>query len=117
MKEQFVPYRLAVKMKELGFDEECLGSYMGYNTKDPNLVIRGVMVGQSWDVICTAPLWQQAFDWFREYHFRHAFISKLPYGYSCGVDSEDGNQIKWDRVDYYIEAKIKCLEMLIESVV
>ena len=27
MKKEFVPYELAVKLKELGFDEPCLGNY------------------------------------------------------------------------------------------
>ena len=31
MEEEFVPYELALKLKELEFDEECLASY--HNTK------------------------------------------------------------------------------------
>ena len=27
MEKEFVPYELAVKLKELGFDEECFGYY------------------------------------------------------------------------------------------
>jgi hypothetical protein len=34
MKREFVPYELAVKLKELGFDEPCLASY--YTDIDEN---------------------------------------------------------------------------------
>ena len=71
MENQFVTYGIALKLKELEFDEECLASY--HNTK---------IIGyekESWLVlnedsdqflestfICKAPLWQQVIDWFRE---------------------------------------------------
>ena len=71
MENQFVTYEIALKLKELGFNDECLASY--HNTK---------IIGyekESWLVlnedsdqflestfICKAPLWQQIIDWFRE---------------------------------------------------
>ena len=39
MTEQFVPFEVAVKMKELGFDERCLTSY------DPDGKLRSI-----WDI-------------------------------------------------------------------
>ena len=33
MKEQFVPYELAAKLKELGFDEACLAFYIKIGEK------------------------------------------------------------------------------------
>lgn len=74
MKEQFVPYDLAIKLKELGFDEQCFG----YWTRPVILRLKNIedviinfeyveFVCQS-DDSCLAPLWQQAFDWFRERH-------------------------------------------------
>ena len=30
MKDQFVPYEIAVKLKEKGFDQPCLGYYTQY---------------------------------------------------------------------------------------
>ena len=71
MENQFVTYEIALKLKELGFNDECLASY--HNTK---------IIGyekESWLVlnedsdqflestfICKAPLRQQIIDWFRE---------------------------------------------------
>ena len=39
MTEQFVPFEVAIKMKELGFDEKCLTSY------DPDGKLRSI-----WDI-------------------------------------------------------------------
>lgn len=64
--ELFVDYDIALKLKKLGFNEECLYYYdsfayvgsssafwQNYNTSE-NLVSR--------------PLWQQVIDWLREKH-------------------------------------------------
>lgn len=69
LQNEFVPYELAVKLKELGFDEPCFGRYrknkfqlnmLGkphkYNSEE---IVKG-------DISST--LWQQAFDWFRDVH-------------------------------------------------
>jgi hypothetical protein len=62
MKEEFVPYETALKLKELGFDKPCLGYY---NT-DPFLPMPTFNLNQPFDhVWCLpAPLYQQAFEFF-----------------------------------------------------
>jgi hypothetical protein len=70
MKEQFVPYELAVKLKQLGFDEECLGFY----ERNQELIIQECLITDfhSDSLQCVAPLFQQAFRWFREkYGLQH----------------------------------------------
>lgn len=67
MEKQFVPYKLAVKLKELGFDEECLTCYCNH-WKDLQPYLWDVNqpdYGEYWDLNSKvyAPLWQQAFDW------------------------------------------------------
>ena len=59
MEKQFVTYKLSLKLKELGFKEECFKVYdtLGY------LQNVGTMVEMGLPYIL-APLWQQAFDWF-----------------------------------------------------
>lgn len=67
MKEQFVPYEQALGLKELGFNEECISRYWTNifqlrspeNFNSENSKIDSV----------SAPLWQQAFDWFRDKGF------------------------------------------------
>ena len=78
MEKEFVPYELALKLKELGFDECCFKAYRQshftlttgeedetpfrlYDLLTSNSFYNGWREGE-----CTAPLWQQTFDWFRE---------------------------------------------------
>lgn len=77
MEKQFVTYEIALKLKELGFDEECLACFQmhGYPISYHKLII------PTWDeeylqyetgmkdivdTVIYAPLWQQAVDWLRE---------------------------------------------------
>jgi hypothetical protein len=34
MEKEFVPYGLALRMKVIGFDEPCLGSYYSYSEEN-----------------------------------------------------------------------------------
>jgi hypothetical protein len=58
MEKEFVTYEIALKLKELGFEEECLAYF-----EDKELTLgRLSSVGKKRYLI--APLWQQAIDWF-----------------------------------------------------
>jgi hypothetical protein len=77
MNNQFVPYNLAMYMKELGFDESSRWLYHDgklvhtHNFKPRNHnAIHGT-------IEVTAPLYQEAFDWFREKRGLHGII--YPY--------------------------------------
>jgi hypothetical protein len=66
MKEQFVTYEIALKLKELGFDEECW-FYFSPLTKE--LMCHSPIDERNSTYKhkeVSAPLWQQAIDWFRE---------------------------------------------------
>lgn len=65
MQKQFVTYEIALKLKELGFDEECLGWFWG---KTPVLEIGRTTLDALINPAILAPLWQQAIDWLREKH-------------------------------------------------
>lgn len=68
MEKQFVKYEIALKLKELGFDEVCLAVYFrnkfqlvkGFNINNVDLHVANQM-----DAIL-APLWQQVIDWLVE---------------------------------------------------
>jgi hypothetical protein len=67
MKHLFVPYELAVKLKEKGFDEECLAFYMGKKLQICTYTFsdRNINSSFSTDVkLCSGPLYQQVIDWF-----------------------------------------------------
>ena len=59
MKKEFVPYELALKLKEIGFDEEGFGMYNENGE---------VLPFKPYTSESKAILFQQAFRWFREKH-------------------------------------------------
>lgn len=83
MNKQFVTYEIALKLKELDFDEKCFGwfnekgelmqfpncnvfwnknSEIAYNRTLPNLFRKK----KAKELMCTAPLWQQAVAFLAE---------------------------------------------------
>jgi hypothetical protein len=84
MEKEFVPYELAVKLKQLGFDEECFG-YYDLNNKPNFFGADGLM-----DTHCVQvnrPTFSQAFRWFRDNHNVRQNIMDF-------IDDEVG--IEWD---------------------
>jgi hypothetical protein len=61
MKDLFVPYELAVRLKEKGFNEPCLATYH----KEYKSIIPVYAKFTDQDVF-KAPLWQQVIDWLME---------------------------------------------------
>jgi hypothetical protein len=64
MTKEFVPYELAVRLKELGFEESCFGGF--YDNGDLN--IQRVDFQSPLEGFCLSPTFSQAFRWFRENH-------------------------------------------------
>ena len=65
MENEFIPYNLALALKELGFDEEC---FAYYNLKE-EITFKSchnrvpiIMSGKK----CGIPLYQQAFRWLHQ---------------------------------------------------
>ena len=83
MKEQFVTYEIALKLKELDFDEECFSAYtesgnlmdIGDYSNDDKI---GELDGHSYYIFCLAPLYQQVIDWFRDKHHTNIEINRFP---------------------------------------
>ena len=100
MTEQFVPFEVALKMKELGFDEKCLTSY------DPDGKLRSIWDIGSYDVedekylentpdklycrnspnannYIAAPLWSQLFMYLvseKDVHlFKNGLLEEIDY--------------------------------------
>ncbi len=61
MTDQFVTYKIAEKLKALGFNEECFGGYSAEGKLYPVIVCFQSEI----DGHCLAPIWQQAIDFFR----------------------------------------------------
>jgi hypothetical protein len=123
MEKEFVPYVLAVKLKELGFDEPCFGFYskiyglMMVKTSGSSSLYKDA--GE-----CLSPTYSQAFRWFREkYHiigevkFKGGKTTKTAwydYVIYSEIDWNDENPSKQWKT--YEEAELACLEKLIEIV-
>lgn len=131
--EGFVPYEESLELKKLGFDiDKHHGAYikfigdeeMCYDPLDwANYKFWG---GRDFEVICKTPMYQQAFDWFREEHGLDSYIETTSFKgekiYAVTVkdwnDEDPENWETWGRRPYddHDEAKLECLQKLIEIV-
>jgi hypothetical protein len=122
MKNEFIPYEQSVKLKELGFDEPCIAFY-----EPGNKQVQVVGVEQRYnnpellrmEDFC-APLYQQAFRWFRE---KHGLVGIIKFGtndFTYNVYNEDGmGLLTKESLNFnstYEEAELACLKKLIEIV-
>ena len=114
MEKEFVPYEQALDLKELGFDEKCLGYY---HNKELSFGPR-----TSYGEVIEAPTFSQAFRWFREKYFLFGQITIAEYelennGFEYEIKSKDKSIDTW-RGGYktYEEAELECLKKLIEIV-
>jgi hypothetical protein len=117
MKTEFVPYEEALALKELGFDEICFGYYTS-----PTGLLLQQPTGGNGEFVYYAPLYQQAFRWFREKHEIHSFIDckwkNLGWEFQLVDLSKMETISSIDRYNYktYEEAELACLRKLIEIV-
>lgn len=81
LKKLFVPYELAVKLKEKGFNEPCIGLYLEsgrlWSLDNTGGDFSGI-TNENKKRETAAPLYQQITDWFRDKYNLHFFI--VPYG-------------------------------------
>ena len=123
--KDFVPYEIALALKELGFDDKCFGAYdkkykLAISTSDywdkSSLYSLNDYFGKN-TYRCLAPLYQQAFRWFREKYKLDNWVYKsrdYVYFYSILIDSRYLSA----NVEFisYEEAELECLKKLIEIV-
>ena len=68
MKKQFVTYEIALQLNDLNFDEPCFSCYDEKGMFALTIMSLKEFYTNSeedtWN--CTAPLWQQVIDWFRD---------------------------------------------------
>jgi hypothetical protein len=111
LEKEFVPYEIALDMKSIEFDEPCLGYYI--ELKNP---VEGLLkIGLDNDYL-QAPLYQQAFSWFREKYDIHSQIYSDASGdFKFYIDWGFGMHTFKD-VYSYEEAELECLKKLIKIV-
>jgi len=130
MLKEFIPYEQALELKELGFDELCLAKYsidivgetiphFRYNNRisQAEALDEGVWFNHNSgkDHIWAAPLYQQAFRWFREKYDLKFHIRQDNWNNWCSVYIliPDEHERVGDYLTYE-EAELACLNKLIE---
>ena len=113
MNKEFVTYKQALALKELGFDEPCITSY--------NESEKLFKIWEDEQVIgitkCLAPLYQQAFRWFREKHNIRVWTEWGSEYLCCAmIQYSSGMKECIDCCSNDEEAEQACLDKLIEII-
>ena len=122
MNREFIPYELALELKQLGFNEPCLASYYHAGRK---LDICEYINHGEYTVL--APTFSQAFKFFRE---KHQLIHYISWVYKKtydgvdwffrikGINMANNNVMPHDETRFgtYEEAEVACLIKLIEII-
>jgi len=136
MEKEFVSYEQALALKELGFDEICLAFWDGKNTdafyfNNIRDASGDYTPFQKHDRLkwFGAPLYQQAFRWFRDkYNFEYQIIKSVNGNYSVVIHLNTQEYL--DKISTqphacieevtdcysYEEAELECLIKLIEII-
>ena len=118
MNKEFVPYEQALELKELGFDDYNIAWYAIVDEKPK-------MVFLNYGSHLCAPLYQQAFRWFREKYDLFGCIDLqvcTPSHWFIRIDKIEINDYLYHsedkdmRFNTYEEAELECLKKLIEIV-
>jgi len=113
MENNFVPYELALELKELGFDEPCLGFYRIFSDGDVELLINSNSDMRQLE----APLFQQVFKFFREKYQLHSTITSISqesWQWHITKPGESLGKLYDEDFYTYEEAELACLKKLIE---
>lgn len=123
MEKEFIPYNLALELKDLGFDEPCFR----FKNNISN-VFEQKIEGYDWNQVekfVSIPTFSQAFRFFREkyqmnanidWNFYAELMNRLPdKNFYYVVKNKIGNnKILSESFETYEEAEVECLKKLIE---
>ena len=128
IEQEFVPYEETFALKELGFNEPCLGYYLCRNSAfgidDLEITTECIDLVRYDYASCVVPTFSQAFRWFRE---KHNLIGGVQYigglkpettWWDIYVVGHFNTNICEMSMEYqpYEEAELACLKKLIEIV-
>lgn len=132
MDKEFAPYEQAIALKELGFDEPCLRAYRSTDSEQDLMSLstwQNFTVHDNHDGFAAAPLYQQAFRWFRKKHNLYTWVSPrtectgkvvyIPHGRTLPDTTKGGfivDIIPYSIYNTHEEAELECLKKLIEIV-
>ena len=124
MEKQFCIYSISLKLKKLGFDEECFGyfdedanfcTFEYYDVERQNSTIQSEYAGIKQ---CTAPLWQQAIEFLlKGLHQKYPYIHIMyvnPNEYSILMEQPKDTFTGRDYVDYGVNSIEELVLKMIE---
>ena len=117
MNKEFIPYEQALELKKLGFDERCFMYYW----HDSEELAATQWYAKHTDLSnnkLSAPLYQQAFRFFREkYGYNGVIEGSKRFGFEWCIYRDEYEYIKPpNNTTTYEEAELECLKKLIEIV-
>jgi len=120
MGKEFIPYEQALALKKLGFNQSCLSYYSdsfhgGFQHKISKVYSQTEYSNQ----ICSTPLYQQAFRWFREKHKLSVCIESHytdEWFYFYKIEGEARNYGENKDYDTYEKTELASIKKLIEIV-
>lgn len=127
MKDLFVPYQESLELKELGFDEPCLGFYDGKGNTELYFNYKRDASGDFAPFVkherltwFGAPTFSQAFRWFREKYKLSGTPQYFTGGYYCYTindmkDTKESNRL-FTEFETFEEAELAAIVKLIEIV-
>jgi hypothetical protein len=134
MNKEFIPYELALALKELQFDEHCFAYYqkssvIGNDTilpisfRDKASNFNDYQYSKLGVPFYSAPLYQQAFRWFREKYDKYGVVN---IDLSNNLEDKIFVYMVEDKLGYiidrseeyntYEEAELACLKQLIKII-
>ena len=134
MKTEFVTYEIALELKELGFDEPCFNRFytkpqskmFGVDEKGRNYPIKNTSkklytMGEHFVLninnAITAPLYQQAFRFFRDkYELYYTIEGSIKEGFQYFVYTYEYEIKSEELFNTYEKTELVCLVKLIEIV-
>jgi hypothetical protein len=123
MDKEFVPHKQSFELKSIGFDQPCFGYHVGLgdNKETPFkfVEIKSEKKQFEWtDNVCHAPIFSQAFTWFRENHNLCGWIQESYFKgrklYQYTISRIETLNIIGNTTENYEEAQLDCLIKLIE---
>jgi hypothetical protein len=123
MNKEFIPYEESLALKELGFDEECLKYWNDFGKTSTYMRFQLLNDIDDWcqDYI-KAPLYSQAFRWFREKYGLEGWVTPLVdeqgfvFKYQSRFHKEGFSIAVVGDYDLKEQAELECLKKLIEIV-
>jgi hypothetical protein len=106
MEKQFVTYEIALKLKELGFDEPCLTYFHNDNENITDrtyhlfeyfspipITTQQLQSNKGMENCIAAPLWQQVIDWFIEKYSIYIDIFRGEFGWHYAIKRKNKDTI------------------------